>query len=377
MVSMEAQFLQSQNERLRTLQQHCRRSEESSSRAAEAALEQQWSAWRPRLEALERAPLPSTEDDRRQLRLQFHALQDMIHQQRYRVSCSHDLTDVSLRRWHSVLVSGQGQLDQLQTKLLPKGKFVFQRYRRAMEAQRNENSSIMENIIDETVTVKDDSHLPSELVVDTEDLVDALQDFKDGTLHINESKVTFEDKNEISSQTSRKVLEDNAIPLVWRRLERCTIHWMVANHSSTNSNHGGVLHLVNLTDCELRIHAALSSIHVTDCQGLSLHLSQVQQVRLHTSSNIKVLGRVRGGTILEECRHIAVTSNCPSVQDFSWLIAGKPSPNLERVSEPTAAMSHTTCGQTSQASPIVSQAGFSGPLDSKTPEADDSDDDEL
>lgn len=342
---MEAQFLQSQSDRLAALRlrENARRLEESACRAvsAEALLETRWTEWKSRLEALlenddtKRVaavghPPHASENERRTLQLVFNELQEILNSQRRQVSLNDALSDASLMRWHKLLVAGQGQLDKIRANLLPKNKFVFRRYRQAMterEQQANNDSNCADRVDSKVVETEKAAKSPM-----SDDLVNYLQDLSNGKIEIRDKSIEFcpSDTNE------RQKIDcvDGNVPMVWRRLQQCCITWRSDDDKEKSMTGGAVLHLVDLTDCQLNIGMYLSSIHLTDCQSVSLRVSQTQQVRLHTSEHVQVWGRVTGGTIMEECRKIGVTVNCPSVQDFSWLKTGRPSPNLERLSEP-------------------------------------------
>ena len=337
----EAQFLQSQRDRVATLKQReiARRSEKSVSQAAmaETVLETQWSEWKKRLDTLEqqqnaRGTLPTSEHERRMLKLSFNELQEILNSQRRQVSLNDALSDASLLRWHKVLVAGQGQLDKLQVKLLPKNKFVFRRYRQAMaerEQARNDGDCNEKDEHNGSESSPEQSNSQSNNN-DDDSLANSLQDLSNETIEIFENGIT-------ARQSDTQICRDinfvhGSIPLVWRRLEKCAITWQCPENTDSMTG-SSVLHLVNLIDCQLNIDMYLSSIHVTDCNNITLRVSRVQQVRLHTSKNVQVWGQVTGGTILEDCQKIGVTANCPNVQDFSWLKAGRPSPNLERLTE--------------------------------------------
>ena len=334
---MEAQFLQAQNDRLDALKQreNARRSKESAAlaAAADAVLEKRWSEWRQQFDALEvtMEKPPALENEKRRTRLLVDELQNILNLQRREVSLNESLSDVTITRWHKTLVAGQGQLDKLKEILLPNGKFVFRRYRQAMENRQ----------ANETANNNDDKNQASEFLESTklttsgaENLINCLEDFENKTIEITDHVIKWTDN--VTNQSSNLKFSEGNLPLVWRRLKNCSVQWHTSQNESTPNSTtigGAVLHLVNLGGCQLHIASHLSSVHVTDCTNIVLRLRQVQQVRLHTSSDIKVWGRITGGAILEACQNVGVTENCPNVQDFSWLKAGRPSPNLERLRE--------------------------------------------
>jgi hypothetical protein len=340
-VCMEAQFLASQNERVAALKEReaTRLAAESTvlAIATERSLETRWNAWKAQLVRTTTAtvatdktatrPLISSEQERRELQLALDALQEELYAQRRQVSCNEALPDASLLRWHRRLVIGQGDLDTARQTLLPKGKFIFRRYRQALASRQEERNRRPGQVPDDDPA--DDKAPPAavEVVEEEASLGNCLEDYCNAQVSLDGDWV-----ESISSKTgevTRVDLSGQELPLVWRRLEDCTVHWK----SATSDTAGLVLHLVNLRDCQLTVDVPLSSIHATDCHQVTLRVWRSQQVRLHTSTNLQVWGHITGGTILEGCRGIGITTNCPNVQDFGWLKAGQPSPNLERLPE--------------------------------------------
>lgn len=379
--SMEAQFLQSQQARLALLKEQREKARQrqdddgsiiastaTATVEVEAALQRHWKdEWQKRLAAMkqrmqEELP-PQLEDDKRATLLALKEMQEILQAQRQRVvsSLSSSLTssfdDTSLQRhWHKVLVEAQATLDTIQAKLLPKGKFVFYRYRQALanrqEYQQQHSSSSLSNKRQQGVC--DDAK--EETTSSMFDELDCLQDWHDKSIRIDENGMQCRSLSGSVDDPTTTLTDDDdtrqiemasgsTVPLVWRRLKKCTVSWSssptnctVAGGDSSReaaaaATRGAVLHLVDLQDCTLHIRVPLSSIHMTACRDVTLHVSQAQQVRLHKSHNIKVWGQVTAGTILERCTKIGVTTNCPNVQDFGWLKVGRPSPNLERLTE--------------------------------------------
>lgn len=370
---MEAQFLESQTARLAALklkQERQREQHDYDNEAhcggrttllrdeAESSLEKQWSEWQRRLINFENNnpvgdPTTTTttttvlpEEQKRQLRLQFHEMQDILHQQRRLVVSNDDaLSDASLQRWHKLLVEAQGKLDKLEAQCLPKGKFVFYRYRQAIMAKNRQEQQQQQQ---ETKLGGNQNQLAMvpEQNVGASSVFDGLcclQDLSNKSITMDEEKgVQCRSTTDLSGiaddEDGVQTIEfenGGAIPLVWRRLDKCTITWSNTGTTaaSSTSTSGDVLYLVNVHDCNLHINVPLSSIHMTDCHNVTMHVTQAQQMRLHKSSDVMVWGRITGGTIIEGCQRIGVTRNCPNVKDFDWLKPGVPSPNLERLTD--------------------------------------------
>jgi hypothetical protein len=89
-----------------------------------------------------------------------------------------------------------------------------------------------------------------------------------------------------------------------------------------------------------------SAIHITDCHDSSIRTVQVQQLRLHESTNLLChVDLVTAGAMLEDCKDIvfvvpsADQDKCVvDVRDFNWLREGIPSPNF-RIEGEVAAQS--------------------------------------
>ena len=145
MADPEAQFLQSRKARAENRRHHteCRR---EALNTFWAALKSRLASWRERLHAL-KIDVPCTEEQKRTLRLTFCQLEDELKQ--FRKSCltessltqeiSGDLwnmtdlmtvTDISML--HAEFSKCQTELDKIRRIALPKGKFVFRRYREAL-----------------------------------------------------------------------------------------------------------------------------------------------------------------------------------------------------------------------------------------------------
>ena len=337
---MEAQFLRSQSDRLAAIaeREKARRLEESVAQAAsaETSLEKRWSEFQSQVDEIEQLTDPPTlENERRKLRLLFNELQETLDTQRREVSLNDYLSDAILLRWHKILVTGQAKIDKLQSRLFPKTKFIFRRYRQALANRRTDGNDIHETkTTTKIVKATDNNATNSRGSVEDDALTNCLQDLESESVQINDEGVRFAKASPIDSGRQLD-FGKGIVPLVWRRMKNCTVTWQRSTVGNNMDSGGSVLHLVDLLDCALEVNVALGSIHVSDCHNVTLRTSRVQQVRLHTSSNLRVWGHITGGAILEGCQKIGITANCPNVQDFSWLRASRPSPNLERLSEET------------------------------------------
>lgn len=200
---------------------------------------------------------------------------------------------------------------QLEEKLLPKKKFGFK------------NKKIIKN--DKNIIT---NGIPKDEV-----------DFskKDTKIHFEDNICGFSDRfGETLSMSPEHISKKD---LSARNLTKCLIRFL--GNAST-------LHCSNLKDCILLCGPVSTSIFAENCESCTFVVA-CQQLRLHTSKNIKIYLHVTSHGILEDCTGIQVapynlryknikedfekaglnmnTNNWDDLNDFNWLNADKKSPN--------------------------------------------------
>ena len=261
-----------------------------------------------------------------------------------------------VRLLHRELTQCQEVWDKTKRMLLPKGKFVFRRYREAVRQreekeknatddsgkrsdcsnstsvddaasaqaktspntfqQKSEPSSSEERDT-ERGTLKDLDH--ADILVDVNGRVELLlQNKEDGTTMVAAETPTL---LPIDYHTS------SASTLILRNLHSCTVRLQGAYTS---------LHMVNVQDSVVRVtpHAIQGAAHVTNCHRSTIVLRS-QQLRLHESTDLTCRVQVSAGAILEDCTRVVFQCQPQApgappldVKDFDWLRNGIPSPNF-------------------------------------------------
>lgn len=242
-----------------------------------------------------------------------------------------DLPLADARLLHRELTQCQATLDKTKKKLLPKGKFVFRRYREAMrkreEKMRNET---VENETGNDSFEQDEISRKADVTCDLETERRTLQDL-DGIDVLVDSAggVQMHQRGDLSGGDYNEKEEIAMLPtcfstLILRNLQDCTIS-LEALYKS--------LHMVAVNGSCVRVAQAVEGpIHVTQCHTSELHIS-CQQLRLHDSTDLTVrLPVAPAGIILEDCRHIVFecedNEKLLDIKDFGWLRSGIPSPNF-------------------------------------------------
>lgn len=181
----EQRFLESQKARLDAI--HSRKTERSNGVSIFwESLKERLSRWNGKLEELNKSFLvaPTAESEKRSVNLKLLSLGDDLRELRRHclqtnsllASCENDtslpplpeyMPSSDLKLLHNEFVQLQTRLDETKKRLLPKGKFVFKRYRQAM-ANRTENS----NTTPETIR----RPKPSNLSLGGDKMVEGLRD---------------------------------------------------------------------------------------------------------------------------------------------------------------------------------------------------------
>jgi len=153
----ESKFLESQKARTDHLRQNAKRNrKEDALNTFWSSLKSYLSSWDNRLEQLSEAHAvaATTEEEKRTVHLEICELQEELKQLRkgclstsYQTLDQNDATAKQLptppdelpltdiRLLHNEFTNSQAKLDQVRQKVLPRGKFVFRRYREALRKQ--------------------------------------------------------------------------------------------------------------------------------------------------------------------------------------------------------------------------------------------------
>jgi len=388
----EASFLAAREARSLHRAPAARREEKDRLNEFWASLKEYTKDWNDRLATLAASDPPTTESEKRRLQEQFTELAQQLHsvrklclsvssgagssaaeeesQHHHHVAADavnsfvpprppeEGLSVADVRLLHRELTQCQEVWDKTKSMLLPKGKFVFRRYREAVrqreETKKNatDNSgesdhcrnpdtstsvddaasaqaktspttfqqksepSTSEERDTERGTLKDLDH--AEILVDVNGRVELLlQNKEDGTTVAAEAPTLVSMGHHASSSST----------LILRNLQSCTVRLQGAYTS---------LHMVNVQDSVVRVtpHAIQGAAHVTNCHRSTIVL-QSQQLRLHESTDLTCRVQVSAGAILEDCSRVvfqcqAQATGAPplDVKDFDWLRNGIPSPNF-------------------------------------------------
>jgi len=242
-----------------------------------------------------------------------------------------DLPLADVRHLHQELTQCQDALEKMKTELLPKGKFVFRRYREAMRKREeemqsgagvNNGDSSGRRANAQTKIATAATNAPSLQSLETKRR--AVQDLLDVEVLVDsKGKVVMKDGTAIERETILP-LEGESSTLSLRKLRNCTVTLQGIYKS---------LHMVDVQNSFVTVapHAIQGAMHVTQCHGSTIHLVRSQQIRLHESTDL--VCRIEAsatGIILEDCTRIVF--QCPDqevdIKDFDWLRSGVPSPNF-------------------------------------------------
>jgi len=406
MSEKEAQFLASQ--RARTEERLRRRGERD--RARTEALLEFWaevrsalSEWRAKLEQLlatkgrngEGDDGPVSESEKRRIHLQLDELKQQLWS--LRKSClsssssssagenpasvaaiqnsvplaPDDLPMSDLRILHEEFAKHQSLLDGARKTLLPKGKFVFARYRKAWQEQqeleqqmgsgKSPNGSETDDGIGGAINSFDRTSNPrQEIPTRTRTIPkDCIHDIAGARVvvdclgRIRVSELENENEGETrgchsSRQPGVSVVDEHCDhDRGVKSIEEETISSPVLQNiqDSTIELHGSSYKSVHLLDVVrstvVIANVVEGAVHVTGCHHTRLQLGgSCQQLRMHESTRVQccIGGRgVMAGAILEGCRRIQFfvdpkagnDGDHPAldVKDFNFLKKGVPSPN--------------------------------------------------
>ena len=317
-----------------------------------------WEAWKASVAQLP-ADVPQTENDKRRVRMQIVQLQQELHALRTKVLSStgtygHANRNMSPRGSHQddtlldqcykQLTESQSLLDATKKRLLPKGKFVFARYRLAMQQREQQLAKDGEsNSLDANHVNDNDAGVTVESTLSKEPGVhhDQLQYYQHSTIRI------FPDHIQVAPYSSDETTNDrpqegstihiDRPPVVLSNLHHCLVTYDATAIALSN------VHLVDCTQVTVTFSRA-AALHVTNCHHVTFQDATIQQVRLHESSWLTCNCSITAGAILEGCHSVVFGHPC-AVRDFHWL-RGTPSPNFSFAEEPINATSTSTISPT-------------------------------
>jgi hypothetical protein len=332
----EARFLQSQKNRTEYLHEKFtrhRRAEEINVFAK--SVKHSLSRWNSQLEDLtEKYPIAaSSEADKRAASIEIRKLQESLRRLRKHCLSTVDLINTheetidlpalpeelplaDIRLLHTEFTNHERQLDLVHKQILPKGKFLFRRYREAKALHQQKPSSLPV-----TAPSNENDQLVASIATDAN-----LAFLGNRALHsIKNMSVATTAEGDVLLIRGTDVSEDSDVdalkaPTVLYNIQRCHVEL----HHQLDT-----LHLVGIKESTIRIMQPVrGAVHVTDCDGVELYVKS-QQLRLHTSTHLKCYIRVSAGAILEDCHNIQffTPEGDLEIKDFNWLRTGLNSPN--------------------------------------------------
>ena len=255
-------------------------------------------------------------------------------------------------------------IDEARTIISPKEKFVFKRYRKAMEEKRllGDGNCLVGGEESAAAGLE-----PSKLEETNEDEQAREETFNhDGAVLENKSDCTIE----IFPHGNIKVNEATQTQIQYYSRPRRIISLHppsfnnVQQHDTTSSSsdsmsyllqnltnvtillHGSrpTLHLKNIHNCHVYVtEPTMGPVHLTNCHSSEIRCS-CYQLRIHDSNHVKFGVWVRSGPIIENCKEIVFEGNyylgdeksCGDagknmywdVKDFNWLRTLRKSPNF-------------------------------------------------
>eukprot|EP00956_Cyclotella_meneghiniana_P001231 scaffold1351_cov57-Cyclotella_meneghiniana.AAC.4 len=238
------------------------------------------------------------------------------------------------------------RIDYAKEMICPKEKFVFRRYRKALEELNRNNLGEIASAVEDAKFREDSKQ----------------QDVKMGRDHQPKShELNYGGVFENKSDSIIKILHDGSIvqngnneaqehwnPYSIPQLNECcsTGSTGTSSYLLQDLNNSTIiiqtalqsLHIQNINNCKI-YSSVLGPVHVTNCKNSEIRCS-AYQLRIHDSKNVRFGVWVRSGPIIEDCSGIVFagdfyrTENCPGrnmywdVKDFNWLRSLKKSPNF-------------------------------------------------
>lgn len=252
-----------------------------------------------------------------------------------------DLPLPDARLLHRELTECQTKLDKAKSRLLPKGKFVFRRYREAV--RKREEKMLQEALGDDLASGLTGPGTTAALIFE-EDHENSVAKQPSQNLFLGTEHRTLQNLEDMDivvdssgrAQLKKRTCEpcrveietftfpSNTSNIILRNLRNC----IVSLQGSYKS-----VHMTNIRDSSLRVTKTIDGpTHVTQCHASMFHLS-CQQLRLHESTDLTLrLPVAPVGIILEDCNSVVFQCNASEsdldIKDFAWLRSGTPSPNF-------------------------------------------------
>jgi hypothetical protein len=241
-------------------------------------------------------------------------------------------------------------IDEANNIICPKEKFVFRRYRKALEELNLNGSGELINALD-CLNVSAGEQKEQDQNKQQKQQLSVLSF---GGVVENKSNCNVEihpDGSVTSTEDAHEFWKMHSAPCVVKHntSDTGTSSYLIQNVSnSTIVIHPTIqsLHIQNIVNC--RIHSVvLGPVHVTNCHNSEIRVS-AYQLRVHESKSIKFGAWVRSGPIIEHCTEMTFAGdfytddNQPGknmywdVKDFNWLRSLRKSPNftvIEKVVE--------------------------------------------
>jgi hypothetical protein len=265
-------------------------------------------------------------------------------------------------------------IDEARAIISPKEKFVFKRYRKAMEEKSRLLLGEGENVSSgsQPSNIDDDGVIRKETNVAYNDDQDKETFNHDGGVLENKSDCIIEifpDDNIQVNKASKSQIQYYSLPRRINSLHPPTFNnsnnTQQHNTSSSSSSSGSMSYLLqNLTNVTILLHGSrptlhiknihkchiyvteptLGPVHITNCHSSQIRCS-CYQLRIHDSINVKFGVWVRSGPIIENCKEMVFEGDYYSgdggnnggvgknnmywdVKDFNWLRALRKSPNF-------------------------------------------------
>ena len=257
-----------------------------------------------------------------------------------------DLALTDIRLLTAELENILQRIDEANEIICPKEKFVFRRYRKALEELNRNSSGEISNALEDAKRCEDNK----------QQYLKAERDQQPKSHELNYGGVV-----ENKSDSIIEILHDGSI--VQNDHDTAQEHWtpysipQLNERSSTSSIGTSSYLLQNLNNSTIIVHTALQSLHIQNIHNCKIHSSvlgpvhatnctnseircSAYQLRIHDSKNVRFGVWVRSGPIIEDCTGIVFagdfyqTENCAGrnmywdVKDFNWLRSLKKSPNF-------------------------------------------------
>jgi len=288
-----------------------------------------------------------------------------------------ELPVADVRLLHKEFTDRSLRLEQIRNELCPPTKFVFRRYRAAMQRHKQKKQKQQSSpplllgqnskATEETENEKNEKPISMGTVIEKLEMARVVEQ-ANGTIIIF---VTEEEQSRTLNHSS----SDGSLTI--RDLQGC--------HVSLHAPHKA-LHIINVADSTIQLETNIEgAIHITACREMELHHGHCHQLRIHESHDLRISVKTQSGPILEDSCSIQfvvhpLDQTSRDVKDFSWLRSGLPSPNFTvilREDEPKRigeSLSKQTGNQATNSSKLDSSEG--GTEEALAPNAPEDDDDE-